>query len=79
MKTKVTALKREKAIFWYVLVNSLLLSFTLYVHFLLNNSGTVHGDSIIENTGLWLLVVFKFIGTNLILSEILKDHKITKS
>lgn len=63
----------------YLLVNFPIIALTVYVHYLVFTISESYGNNIMENSGLWLLLAFKIIGANLILSVIVSDFKIVRS
>ena len=76
MKTKQPSISIYKAGLWIFLVNAVLIGFTLYAHALLWRVGNPYGNAIFENVEIWLLVLFKLIGGNLILAVILSEFNI---
>ena len=70
------SISATKVTFWFLVVNIPLFAITYYIHHLLNLFEYTHGNNIMENMGLWLLVAFKIIGANMILTQIFSDFKI---
>lgn len=79
MNSKKNTITSSQVKRWYILVNLPLIAISVYVHSLLISAGYVHGDNILENVGLWLLIVFKLVGANAILITIFSAFKIVKS
>ena len=74
MKTNQPVISANKVRLWFVLTNTLLLAFTVYVHALLSRHG-LQSDHFFESFQIWVLVIFKLVGANLILGVIFSDFK----
>lgn len=76
MEIKKQSISLTKAGFWWVLINLPMIAITLYIHYLLVAVGENYGDNLLENFGLWLLMIFKIGGANLIFWVIISEFKI---
>lgn len=76
MKVEKQSISPSRVGFWWVLINLPLIAITLYIHYLLAVVGENYGNNLFENIGLWLLVIFKIGGANLIFWVIISEFKI---
>ena len=78
METKTQTISETKVIGWVILVNLPLVAISVYAHYLLCAFGYHHGNDLVQNAGLGLLIAIKLIGANLILGTIFSEFKITR-
>lgn len=79
MKSIQTSLSHYHKTLWFLLVNILLIGFSVYVHALLYQLGYAHENPIVENIEIWMLILFKMVGANLILAVIFSEFKNNQS
>ncbi len=78
MKTHSPTISRQSVWLWFISMKLILLAISASVHWLLVTSNYHYGNNAFENFGLWLLLVSKTLGANLILGGIFSEFKIRK-
>ena len=62
----------------FFLVNAVLIAFTIAIHSVFQPKGIIYGGNWINEIGVWILIIFKIGGANIILWQIIKEFKLKK-
>ena len=76
MRTSAPSISIGKVGLYVLMLNLPLFAFSFYVHALLAQHDGTAGNFLIENIGIWILIIFKILGGNLFLAIIFSDFKI---